>query len=323
MSIIERAMQRGAAATVAPAPDSDANVAAAIPRLPEAAAAAVIDAAAARDSGAAAQPYPATGVHADAVAPDTASLADPAAQALNLPLMRRQGLLIPDDGRSALAEEFRILKRPVLANAFGPSGERIGRRNVVMVTSAVPGEGKTYTAINLAMSIATELQRTVLLVDADVVQPSIAARLGLTLGPGLIDLLENEHTDLSTFLVKTSIPNLTVLGAGRRHGRSTELLASAAMARLVDDLASRYPDRVVLFDSPPMLATSESSVLARHMGQIVLAVQAGATPRSAISRVVKMLDACDIVIPVLNKASGMPGMNYALGYYLDGKYGKQ
>jgi exopolysaccharide/PEP-CTERM locus tyrosine autokinase len=237
--------------------------------------------------------------------------------------MRRQGLLIPDDGRSALAEEFRILKRPVLANAFGPSGERIGRRNVVMVTSAVPGEGKTYTAINLAMSIAMELQRTVLLVDADVVQPSIAARLGLTLGPGLIDLLENEHTDLSTYLVKTSIPNLTVLGAGRRHGRSTELLASAAMARLVDELASRYPDRVVLFDSPPMLATSESSVLARHMGQIVLTVEAGATPRTAVSRVVKMLDACDIVIPVLNKASGMPGMNYALGYYLDGKYGKQ
>lgn len=250
-------------------------------------------------------------------------LAEPDAQALNLPLMRRQGLLIPDDGRSALAEEFRILKRPVLANAFGPSGERIGRRNVVMVTSAVPGEGKTYTAINLAMSIATELQRTVLLIDADVVQPSIAARLGLSLGPGLIDLLENAHTDLSTYLVKTTIPNLTVLGAGRRHGRSTELLASAAMARLVEDLASRYPDRVVLFDSPPMLATSESSVLARHMGQIVLTVEAGATPRSAVSRVVKMLDACDIVIPVLNKASGMPGMNYALGYYLDGKYGKQ
>ena len=195
--------------------------------------------------------------------------------------------------------------------------------NTLMVTSAVPGEGKTYTAINLAMSIAMELQRTVLLVDADVVQPSIAARLGLNLGPGLIDLLENSHTDLSTYLVKTSIPDLSVLGAGRRHGRSTELLASAAMARLVDDLANRYPDRVVLFDSPPMLATSESSVLARHMGQIVLTVEAGATPRSAISRVVRMLDACDIVIPVLNKASGMPGMNYALGYYLDGKYGKQ
>jgi receptor protein-tyrosine kinase len=250
-------------------------------------------------------------------------VADREAQALNLPLMRRQGLLIPDDGRSALAEEFRILKRPVLSNAFGPSGARIGRRNVVMVTSAVPGEGKTYTAINLAMSIATELDRTVLLVDADVVQPSVASRLGLTLGPGLIDLLEGDGTDLSAFLVRTSIPNLTVLGAGRRHGRSTELLASAAMARMVDDLATRYPDRVVLFDSPPLLATSESSVLARHMGQIVLTVEAGATPRSALSRAVKMLDGCDVVIPVLNKTSTIPGMNYTLGYYLDGKYGKQ
>lgn len=254
---------------------------------------------------------------------DVTGATEPDTQPLNLPLMRRQGLLIPDDGRSALAEEFRILKQPVLRNAFGPSGQRVGRRNVVMVTSAVPGEGKTFTAINLAMSIAMELQRTVLLVDADVVQPSVAARLGLTLGAGLIDLLENPKADLSSYLVRTSIPNLTVLGAGRRHGRSTELLASAAMAHLVDDLASRYPDRVVLFDSPPMLATSESSVLARHMGQIVLTVEAGATPKSAISRVVKMLDACDIVIPVLNKVTAMPGMNYALGYYLDGKYGKQ
>jgi receptor protein-tyrosine kinase len=320
MSIIERAMQRGAAATPALHPETHASNATRGSSEEEVT---VVESATVPDNVASAGPHTVSAASRDAAAADFSSLSDPAAQALNLPLMRRQGLLIPDDGRSALAEEFRILKRPVLANAFGPSGERIGRRNVVMVTSAVPGEGKTYTAINLAMSIAMELQRTVLLVDADVVQPSIAARLGLTLGPGLIDLLENEHTDLSTYLVKTSIPNLTVLGAGRRHGRSTELLASAAMARLVDDLASRYPDRVVLFDSPPMLATSESSVLARHMGQIVLTVEAGATPRAAVSRVVKMLDACDIVIPVLNKASGMPGMNYALGYYLAGKYGKQ
>lgn len=322
MSIIERAMQRGAAATVVPAqvpePHSSADARERSEEGP-------VTGGPALDANGA-DPVPFDHVpdaSPRAAAPGSSTLPDSAVQAINLPLMRRQGLLIPDDGRSALAEEFRILKRPLLANAFGPSGERIGRRNVVMVTSAVPGEGKTYTVINLAMSIAMELQRTVLLVDADVVQPSIAARLGLNLGAGLIDLLEGAHTDLSTYLVKTSIPNLTVLGAGRRHGRSTELLASAAMARLVDDLASRYPDRVVLFDSPPMLATSESSVLARHMGQIVLTVQAGSTPRSAFSRVVRMLDACDIVIPVLNKASGIPGMNYALGYYLDGKYGKQ
>lgn len=266
---------------------------------------------------------PSSEVAATGMSNSQAEAGAPQIQALNLALMRRQGLLIPDDGRSALAEEFRILKRPVLGNAFGPSGEPIGRRNVVMVTSAVPGEGKTYTAINLAMSIATELQRTVLLVDADVVQPSVGGRLGLALGRGLIDLLEEPDLDLSTLLVKTNIPNLAILGSGRRHGRSTELLASAAMARLVDDLATRYPDRIVLFDSPPMLATSESSVLARHMGQVVLTVQAGSTPRSAVSRVVKMLDSCEIVIPVLNRAMGLPGMNYALGYYIDGKYGRQ
>ncbi|MGE0811568.1 MAG: XrtA-associated tyrosine autokinase [Immundisolibacter sp.] len=317
MSIIERAMQRGAAA-----PDK-ANAPSEVDASPGAAPSAIEETAPLNEGMQQTKPLGASGLAPTIGDAESSTLMEPDTQALNLPLMRRQGLLIPDDGRSALAEEFRILKRPVLGNAFGPSGQRIGRRNVVMVTSAVPGEGKTYTAINLAMSIAMELQRTVLLIDADVVQPSVAARLGLTLGPGLIDLLEHAQSDLSTHLVKTSIPNLTVLGAGRRHGRSTELLASAAMARLVDDLASRYPDRLVLFDSPPMLATSESSVLARHMGQIVLTVEAGVTPRSAVSRAVKMLDGCDIVIPVLNKASRMPGMNYSLGYYLDGKYGKQ
>jgi len=322
MSIIERAMQRDAAGKLPPVvSEAPAGIDSA-----EFAGPAVVPTSTIPDS-------PGVGTSARTSAGGTDSLAgngsepgqvtDSGIQALNLALMRRQGLLIPDDGRSALAEEFRILKRPVLANAFGASGERIGRRNVVMVTSAVPGEGKTYTAINLAMSVATELQRTVLLVDADVVQPSIASRMGLTLGRGLIDLLEDPGADLADLLVRTNMPNLTVLGAGRRHGRSTELLASAAMARLVDDLATRYPDRLVLFDSPPMLATSESGVLARHMGQVVLTVQAGSTPKSAISRVVKMLDACEVVIPVLNKATGIPGMNYALGYYLDGKYGKQ
>ncbi|MFZ5492363.1 MAG: XrtA-associated tyrosine autokinase [Pseudomonadota bacterium] len=323
MSIIERAMQRGATSKGASATDADAVGAPAAPGVATEAAVAAVGPAPSADAADSVWPHPASAGPVRGTAADAVATSDPTVQALNLPLMRRQGLLIPDDGRSALAEEFRILKRPVLANAFGPSGERIGRRNVVMVTSAVPGEGKTFTAINLAMSIAMELQRTVLLVDADVVQPSLASRLGLTLGAGLIDLLESARTDLTSCLVRTSVPNLTVLGAGRRHGRSTELLASAAMAALVDDLASRYPDRIVLFDSPPMLATSESNVLARHMGQIVLAVEAGRTPRSAISRVVKMLDACDIVIPVLNKATGIPGMNYAVGYYLDGKYGRQ
>lgn len=314
MSIIERAMQRDAAGKLPPAVGEAPTGPAIAPT------GAVQDAPAVNRSVGTSEGGSGTPAGKGS---ETVQVVDSGIQALNLALMRRQGLLIPDDGRSALAEEFRILKRPVLANAFGASGERIGRRNVVMVTSAVPGEGKTYTAINLAMSIATELQRTVLLVDADVVQPSIASRLGLTLDRGLIDLLEDPGADLSTLLVRTNISNLTVLGAGRRHGRSTELLASAAMARLVDDLSTRYPDRLVLFDSPPMLATSESSVLARHMGQVVLTVQAGSTPKSAISRVVKMLDACEIVIPVLNRATGIPGMSYALGYYLDGKYGKQ
>ncbi len=137
-----------------------------------------------------------------------------------------------------------------------------------MVTSALPGEGKTFTAVNLAISMAMEFDNTVLLVDGDVAHPSLPDVLGLPTSPGLLDLLIRDDLDVADALVQTNIEKLTMLPAGSRHRRATELLASEKMAILLRELASRYPDRIIIFDSPPLLATTEARVLATHMGQI-------------------------------------------------------
>jgi exopolysaccharide/PEP-CTERM locus tyrosine autokinase len=145
-----------------------------------------------------------------------------------------------------------------------------------MVTSALAGEGKSFTSVNLALSIAAELDNTVMLVDADVARPSVLRMLGLPQGPGLLDVLE-ERVDLSDVLLKTSVEKLTLLPSGTPHPRATELLASDAMTHLLDDMAKRYPDRIIIFDSPPLLLTTESRVLASHMGQVVVVVHAERT----------------------------------------------
>ena len=146
-------------------------------------------------------------------------------------------------------------------------GEVINQnRNLVMVTSALPSEGKTFVALNLAMSMAMELDCRVLLVDADVVAPSLPAALGIEPAKGLMDLLTDDAPRFSDVLLGTNVERLTLLLAGTPHAGAAELLASEAMARLLAEMSSRYPDRIVLFDSPPLLATSESRVLASQVG---------------------------------------------------------
>ena len=239
---------------------------------------------------------------------------------LNMGLLRARGILTDADERSALAEEYRMIKRPLLANAFGANPVAGG--NLIMVTSALPGEGKSFTAINLAISIAMELDRTVLLVDADVAKPSLPTYLGFSADHGLLDILSQDARDLSNVILRTNIDNLTLLPAGRTYARATELLASEAMHRLVAELSNRYPDRIVVFDSPPLLATSESSVLASHMGQIVMVTESDKTPKSALREALKRLEgACDVVGMVLNKSSSQNAGGY--GYYGYGSYGKQ
>ncbi len=224
--------------------------------------------------------------------------------------LRELGMLAPDAAHGQLAEEFRIIKRPILTNAFGQGAQQIQNANLVLVTSSLPGEGKTFTAVNLALSIAAERDKTVLLVDADVVKPSTSKLMGVDGRAGLIDVLERRVT-MPEALLRTDIPKLTVLPAGRRHPHATELLASEAMHRLAREMSSRYPDRVIVFDSPPLLATTQASVLAAHVGQVLLVVEAEATPQYIVKEAAAMLAGCQTVGCVLNKTN----QGFGLGYY--------
>ena len=236
---------------------------------------------------------------------------------IDLPRLRAQGYLTPDTGTSALSEEFRIIKRPLLYNAFGQGAEVVPQGNLILVTSALPGEGKTFTAMNLAMSIAMEMDKTVLLVDADVGRARIHDLLRLPRGPGLIELLAGETPSVADVLVRTNVPKLRVIPVGRIHPYAAELLASENMRRLTRDLETRYRDRVVIFDAPPILAASDPAVLSGLVGQVVFVVNAGVTPQRAVLDALNVVDQGKPVGMVLNRARESGGPNY-YGY---GTYG--
>jgi protein-tyrosine kinase len=239
---------------------------------------------------------------------------------LDLEALAAMGLVTPNAPRTPMADQYRVIKRPLIRNATGRGAEMLNHGNLIMVTSALAGEGKSFTSLNLAMSIAAELDHTVMLVDADVARPSVLRMLGLPPGPGLLDVLE-ESVDLSDALLRTSIDKLTVLPSGTPHARATELLASDAMRKLLDDMAQRYPDRIIIFDSPPLLLTTESAVLASQMGQIVIVVHAESTPQSAVKRALSTIDSCPVRLMLLNQArvdaDGSYGYGYGYGYGYD------
>jgi receptor protein-tyrosine kinase len=225
-----------------------------------------------------------------------------------------RGFITPDSPKSQIADEFRVIKRPILRNALDGAGRGTRSRNLIMVTSALPQEGKTFTAVNLALSMATEVDKTVLLIDGDVAHPTFTELLGVPREPGLLDLLTRDDLDVADALVKTNIEKLTVLSAGLTQRFATELLASEQMASLLRVLAARYPERIIIFDSPPLLATTEARVLASHMGQIIMVVAADATTQHAVGQALAMVESCDIVMMMLNKASDTDVGRY-YGYY--------
>ncbi len=255
-------------------------------------------------------------VHSQASDANSASPGERRSREVTLDLLRMQraGLLVPGQPRSQLEEEFRIIKRPLLENVRQEGPMRPNRANLIMVTSAMAGEGKTQTSLNLAISIAMELDHTVLLVEADVLRPSALARIGVQASHGLLDLLETPQTQLPDVLLRTNIPKLTLLPAGTASSRSTELLASDAMDQLLSELASKYPDRIIIFDTPPLLSTTESRVLASHMGQVVLVTEANNTPVSLVKQAYATVENHPLVLGLLNKYRGPKGST-AYGYY--------
>ncbi len=235
-------------------------------------------------------------------------------RAIDLARLQRLGMVTQDGGRTSVAEDFRIIKRPLLHNARGTNGANIKHGNLIAVTSALPGEGKTYCAINLALSIAMEMDITVLLVDADVARPSVLEVLGLGAEAGLMDILLNDALELSDVILKTNIATLSILPAGRRSKHATELLASRTMSNLLTEIADRYADRVVIFDSPPLLITTEASVLAAQMGQIVMVVEAETTTQHAVKEALRQIESCAHINLIYNKIKAFPGADY-YGYY--------
>lgn len=207
--------------------------------------------------------------------------------------LREAGFILPDSPVNALNEEFRIIKRQLLLAATGRrGGEGLDHGRMILVCSAQPNEGKTFSSVNLALSMATEKNVDVLLVDADFAKPEVLSTLGLEGGPGLIDAIADPAIDVESCVIRTDIPNLSVLPAGRQTNEATELIASNRTGAVLDQLVSGHPDRIVIFDSPPALAASPASVLALHVGQILLVVKADQTTESELRDAIGLLNGC-------------------------------
>ena len=236
---------------------------------------------------------------------------------LDFARLQANGFLTPLSKESKLVHEFRLIKRPLIKNAMGKGAAPIANGNLIMVTSALPGEGKSFVSLNLAMSIAMEVDCRVLLVDADVIRPTVPKLLNLHGEKGLMDVLTEPDLEFGDVILRTNVERLSLVLAGRPHSGAHELLASDEMGRLTEEIASRYPDRIVIFDSPPLLATTESRVLASRAGQVVMVVEAQRTTHATIEAALATVEACPVVMTLLNKAP----QSEAGAYYGDYGYG--
>ena len=233
--------------------------------------------------------------------------------------LEERGYLIDNGARKSIKDEFRQIKRKLLNNAFGMASKTLHHSNLIMVSSAKPNEGKTFVAINLALSIALEQDKTVLLIDADVLRPSIMRELGIEENLGLIDYLLGKSEQVSDIIYNSDIDKLKLIPAGKPHHLSNELLASEKMANFASELANRYPDRVVIFDCPPLIGVTETLVLANLMGQALIVVEESKTPIANILAATEHLNEDLALGLVLNKAIRSHKDLY--GYYGYG-YGK-
>lgn len=233
---------------------------------------------------------------------------------LDLKALRRANYLARGSVRAKVAEQYRHLKRPILNIAFGNDPGALQHRNVIAVTSAVGGEGKTFTALNLALSIAAEHDVWVLLVDADPIHQSFTRLVGLKGHLGLLDILSDREVGVAAAIRRTTVDKLSVVPAGRPRENTTELFASQRMRSITGELCSRHSDRVVLLDSPPVLAASEAVVLSSLAGQTVFVVEEGGTPQRVVRDALSLLDRSGVVGMVLTKSVPVLGSGY-LPYY--------
>jgi protein-tyrosine kinase len=247
---------------------------------------------------------------------------DPAAKpaklvTLNMETLRARGYL-PEAGKDQLfADHYRRIKRPLIDKAMSEAAA-VGEPRVIMITSAVPGDGKTFTSINLALSMAIERDISVLLLDCDLARRHVSDIVGLKEESGLLDALVDESVDIDSLVVQTNLQGLSILPAGRRvEAATTELLSSNRMRQVIASLCNRNPRRILLLDSPPLLITNEGRALVKIAGQIVLVVRAGHTPRQAVQEALGLFDAQQMGGIILNQVEASP----IEGYFGYGSYG--
>ena len=235
---------------------------------------------------------------------------------LDLAALEAKGHISLTGNRSKINEEYREIKRKLLQNAFGALSSTLKNSNIIMVTSGRPSEGKTFTATNLALSIASEQDKTVLLVDADVLKPNVLRTLGLPRQQGLMEYLIGEVSDIAEVLYPTNLDKLKIIPAGKSHHLSTEFLASKKMESTIEEFANRYHDRVVVIDAPPLLGINETAILANFAGQAVVVVEENRAKLSDIQACVERLNENMAIGFVVNKSVNFEsdGSGY-YGYY--------
>jgi protein-tyrosine kinase len=237
---------------------------------------------------------------------------------LNLEMLAQKGFVSTDARRQVINEEYRVIKRKLLDNAFGPLSRSLKNSNIIMVTSARQGEGKTFTAINLALSIALEQDKTVLLVDADVLRPNVMKTLELKNEQGLMEFLLGEKEDLSEVMCRTNLDKLRIITAGKSHHLSVELLASERMFAAVEEFANRYTDRIVIVDTPPLLGVNETAILANLAGQALVVTEEFRTKLDDVENAVKHLKPDMAIGFIVNKTEQVSLEGGGYGYYYAG-----
>ncbi|MDR2215314.1 MAG: CpsD/CapB family tyrosine-protein kinase [Nevskiaceae bacterium] len=305
MSVVERALDKVRRRGAGPAPVSPVDVVAYAPA----------------STGSASPPPIAT----VSIAPDSAHT-EPRLF-IDRRALRLAGYLPETQQDRRFADEYRRIKRPLLELAFQPVPEDqadLPSPRLVMMASALPGDGKTFTSINLALSLAREKDSSVVLVDGDVAKPHVSKIFGVEDQPGLMDLLANRSLNVADLILPTDVAGLSILPAGTRSDAATELLSSVRMREIAAQIIARNPRCIALFDSPPLLVSSEANALATSMGHVVLVVRAGKTPRHAVVDAVESLGERVRVSVVLNQGRrGISEGRYGYGYgYAEG-YGDQ
>jgi protein-tyrosine kinase len=237
---------------------------------------------------------------------------------LDLEMLAQKGFVSTDARRQVINEEYRVIKRKLLDNAFGPLSRSLRNSNIIMVTSARQGEGKTFTAINLALSIALEQDKTVLLVDADVLRPNVMKTLELKNEQGLMEYLLGEKEDISEVMCRTNLDKLRIITAGKSHHLSAELLASERMFAAVEEFANRYTDRIVIVDTPPLLGINETAILANLAGQALVVTEEFKTKLVDIENAVKHLKPEMAIGFIVNKTEQVNLEGGGYGYYYAG-----